>query len=129
MWNHMHFYIPGSIAGIILFQTAIIAPVMFKNLDIKDFGRVIRLVWPKFFLIIAILGALSLASTYNESGSQYQMIIAGFTFVMSIICYLIIPATNEASDTGNQKKFDLLHKVSVYSTVLMLIGNIAYLFV
>ncbi len=52
-----------------------------------------------------------------------------FTCVASAICYLIIPATNRASDIGDKKKFDLLHKVSVYSTVLMLVGNIAYLFV
>ncbi len=125
----MHNYIPGTVSGIILFQTAIIAPVLFKNLDIKEFGKVIRLIWPKFFAIIAALGAGSIALTYAENGSNIQMGIAVFTCVVSAICYAIIPATNRASDTGNQKTFDLLHKVSVYSTVLMLIGNIAYLFV
>ena len=125
----MHNYIPGTVSGIILFQTAIIAPVLFKNLDIKEFGKVIRLIWPKFFAIIAALGAGSIALTYAENGSNIQMGIAGFTCLMSAICYAIIPATNRASDTGDQKTFDLLHKVSVYSTVLMLIGNIAYLFV
>ena len=125
----MHNYIPGTVSGIILFQTAIIAPVLFKNLDIKEFGKVIRLIWPKFFAIIAALGAGSIALTYAESGSNIQMGIAVFTCVVSAICYAIIPATNRASDTGDQKTFDLLHKVSVYSTVLMLIGNIAYLFV
>mgnify|MGYP005662403927 FL=1 len=125
----MHNYIPGTVSGIILFQTAIIAPVLFKNLDIKEFGKVIRLIWPKFFAIIATLGAGSIALTYAENGSNIQMGIAVFTCVVSAICYAIIPATNRASDTGDQKTFDLLHKVSVYSTVLMLIGNIAYLFV
>lgn len=125
----MHNYIPGTVSGIILFQTAIIAPVLFKNLDIKEFGKVIRLIWPKFFAIIAALGAGSIALTYAENGSNIQMGIAVFTCVVSAICYAIIPATNRASDTGDQKTFDLLHKVSVYSTVLMLIGNIAYLFV
>tara|TARA_B100001109_G_scaffold69487_1_gene56636 strand:- start:3821 stop:4198 length:378 start_codon:yes stop_codon:yes gene_type:complete len=125
----MHNYIPGTVSGIILFQTAIIAPVLFKNLDIKEFGKVIRLIWPKFFAIIAALGAGSIALTYAENGSNIQMGIAVFTCLMSAICYAIIPATNRASDTGDQKTFDILHKVSVYSTVLMLIGNIAYLFV
>ena len=124
----MHNYIPGTISGIILFQTAIVAPVLFKNLNIKEFAKVIRLMWPKFFAIVAVLGALSIGLTYAESGSTPQLMIAIFTCVTSAVCYAIIPATNRASDTGNQKKFDLLHKVSVYSTVLMLIGNIAYLF-
>ena len=125
----MHNYIPGTVSGIILFQTAIIAPVLFKNLDIKEFGKVIRLIWPKFFAIIAALGAGSIALTYAENGTNIQMGIAVFTCLVSAICYAIIPATNRASDTGDQKTFDILHKVSVYSTVLMLIGNIAYLFV
>ena len=125
----MHNYIPGTISGIILFQTAIIAPVLFKNLDINDFGKAIRLIWPKFFAIITLLAAVSIGLTYVEDGSMMQFGITVFTCVASAICYLIIPATNRASDIGDKKKFDILHKLSVYSTVLMLVGNIAYLFV
>jgi len=44
----MHFYIPGAIAGIIVFQVSIIAPTMFKKLKIEDFGTAIRSIWPKF---------------------------------------------------------------------------------
>ena len=125
----MNNYIPGTISGIILFQTAIIAPVLFRNLDINDFGKVIRIIWPKFFAIIAALAAVSIGLTYSEGGSTMQIGITVFTCISSAICYLIIPATNRASDIGDKKKFDLLHKVSVYSTVLMLIANIAYPFV
>ena len=125
----MNNYIPGTISGIILFQTAIIAPVLFRNLDINDFGKVIRIIWPKFFAIIAALAAVSIGLTYYEGGSRMQIGITVFTCIASAICYLIIPATNRASDIGDKKKFDLLHKVSVYSTVLMLIANIAYPFV
>ncbi|DAC55807.1 MAG TPA: DUF4149 domain-containing protein [Candidatus Poseidoniaceae archaeon] len=127
--SKMHNYIPGTISGIILFQTAIIAPVLFRNLDINDFGKVIRIIWPKFFAIIAALAAVSIGLTYSEGGSTFQFGITVFTCVAGAICYLIIPATNRASDIGDKKKFDLLHKVSVYSTVLMLIANIAYPFV
>ena len=125
----MNNYIPGTISGIILFQTAIIAPVLFRNLDINDFGKVIRIIWPKFFAIIAALAAVSIGLAYSESGSTIQIGITVFTCIASAICYLIIPATNRASDIGDKKKFDLLHKVSVYSTVLMLIANISYPFV
>ena len=103
--------------------------MLFRNLDINDFGKVIRIIWPKFFAIIAALAAVSIGLTYSEGGSTIQIGITVFTCIASAICYLIIPATNRASDIGDKKKFDLLHKVSVYSTVLMLIANIAYPFV
>ena len=62
----MHFYLPGSIAGIIIFQVAIIAPVMFKTLDIETFGKVIRKIWPKFFILLSILGLGSIAVSYTH---------------------------------------------------------------
>ena len=48
----MHYYFPGMIVGFILLQTAIVAPTLFKKLDIKDFGVVIRALWPKFFICL-----------------------------------------------------------------------------
>ena len=125
----MHFYLPGSIAGIIIFQVAIIAPILFKTLDIETFGRVIRKIWPKFFILIAILGLGSVAASYLETDSMYLLSISIFTFVACLLCYAIIPATNRASDNGDKKRFNILHKTSVYLTVAVLFLNIAYLFV
>ena len=124
----MHFYLPGSIAGIIIFQVAIIAPVMFKTLDIETFGRVIRKIWPKFFILLSVLGLGSIAASYLETDSMYLLSIAIFTFIACFLCYAIIPATNRASDNGDKKRFNVLHKTSVYLTVAVLLTNIAYLF-
>ena len=124
----MHFYLPGSIAGIIIFQVAIIAPVMFKTLDIETFGKVIRKIWPKFFILLSILGLGSIAASYLETDSMYLLSISIFTFVASLLCYAIIPATNRASDNGDKKRFNVLHKASVYLTVAVLLLNIVYLF-
>ena len=124
----MHFYLPGSIAGIIIFQVAIIAPVMFKTLDIETFGRVIRKIWPKFFMLLSALGLGSIAASYLETNSMYLLSISIFTFVACLLCYAIIPATNRASDNGDKKRFNVLHKTSVYLTVAVLLSNIVYLF-
>ena len=126
----MHFYFPGMIVGIIVLQTSMVAPTLFKNLKIEDFGRVIRLLWPKFFFFIAVLGAATLATLYlGDEGSTVHYVIAGATTLFAIVCYAIIPATNRATDEGNQKLFNVLHKMSVYLTVAMLLLNIAYPFV
>ena len=124
----MHFYLPGSIAGIIIFQVAIIAPVLSKTLDIETFGKVIRKIWPKFFILLSVLGLGSIAASYLETNSMYLLSISIFTFVACFLCYAIIPATNRASDNGDKKRFNLLHKTSVYLTVAVLLLNIVYLF-
>lgn len=124
----MHFYLPGSIAGIIIFQVAIIAPVLFKTLDLETFGKVIRKIWPKFFILLSVLGLGSIAASYLETDSMYLLSISIFTFIACFLCYAIIPATNRASDNGDKKRFNVLHKTSVYLTVAVLLLNIVYLF-
>tara|TARA_Y100001933_G_C18959201_1_gene547355 strand:+ start:651 stop:1010 length:360 start_codon:yes stop_codon:yes gene_type:complete len=116
--------------GLILLQTAIVAPSLFRNLNIDDFGRAIRDLWPKFFLALIVIGLLSSASSYLEDDSNTLHYYIGLTTVfLSVICYLIIPATNRATDEGNQKKFSILHRISVTSTFVILIINISFLFV
>tara|TARA_A100001388_G_scaffold269459_1_gene245780 strand:+ start:974 stop:1126 length:153 start_codon:yes stop_codon:yes gene_type:complete len=48
---------------------------------------------------------------------------------MAFLCYVIIPSTNSATDEGNQKKFKKLHFISVLSTMIILLLNIATFFV
>ncbi len=125
----MHYYFPGMIVGFILLQTAIIAPTLFKKLDIKDFGTVIRALWPKFFLCLTVFGVASVVVLYFHSDpSIFHYSISASTAIFAFICYAIIPATNRASDEGNKKTFNILHKISVYLTVIILISNIAFLF-
>tara|TARA_B100000767_G_scaffold262326_1_gene274873 strand:+ start:1805 stop:2185 length:381 start_codon:yes stop_codon:yes gene_type:complete len=125
----MHFYFPGMIVGFILLQTAIIAPTLFKKLDIKNFGTVIRSLWPKFFLCLSLAGAATLAALYShDDPSNIHYAIAGLTTAFALICYAIIPATNRATDEGDKRMFNILHKLSVYLTVIMLLINIGYLF-
>ena len=117
------------IVGIILLQTSIVAPTLFKGLTIEDFGKVIR------SLLAEILSSARRVwwchpdgALPRRHGSVGQYTIAGATTVFAIVCYVIIPATNRATDEGNQKLFNTLHRISVSLTVVMLLLNIAYLF-
>ena len=125
----MDAYFPGMIVGIILLQTSIVAPTLFKGRTIEDFGKVIRSLWPKFFLLLVVFGGATLTVLYlGGHGSVARYPIAGATTVFAIVCYVIIPATNRATDEGNQKLFNTLHRISVSLTVVMLLLNIAYPF-
>ena len=104
----MYDFFPGLIVGAIILQVAIIAPSMFRTLDLEHFGKAIRAIWPKFFAMIAILGALSTAAVYlNDNNSLYHLFISITTTILATICYAIIPATNKATDEGDQKTFNI----------------------
>ena len=125
----MHFYFPGAIVGIIILQVSIIAPTLFRTLEMEEFGKAIRKIWPKFFILVTSIATIGLVSMLvTGDGNNIHLGIAGFTAVSASFCYAIIPATNRATDEGNKKKFDILHKLSVWLTVAMLLTNIAFLF-
>ena len=124
----MHYYFPGMIVGFILLQTAIIAPTLSKKLENKDFSVVIRALWPKFFLCLSVLGISTIITLYfHTNPSTFHYTIAVVTAILASIYYAIIPATKRASDEGNQKVFKILHKMSIYLTVSILILNVGFL--
>ena len=130
MLLNLEVIISGAICGIILLQTSVIAPSVFKYLDQNQTRDLLRAIFPKFFLYIIFLGTLSLIiSLVNQIKIDGQIIIGTITVMLSLLCYLIIPATNEAKDKNNQKRFKLLHKVSVISTVIILVTNLSSVFV
>ena len=125
----MYNFFPGLIVGAIILQVAIVAPSMFRTLNLDDFGKAIRVIWPKFFAMIAFFGVLSLITIYLEGDlSVYHLAIAITSVILASICYAIIPATNRATDTGDHKTFKILHRISVSFTVILLILNIAFPF-
>lgn len=125
----MYNFFPGLIVGAIILQVAIIAPSMFRTLDMDNFGKAIRAIWPKFFAMIAVLGALSFAVVYlNGELSIYHSVIAILSVILASICYAIIPATNRATDNGDHKTFKILHRISVSFTIILLVINIAFPF-
>ena len=129
MIPHLESITSGIICGIILLQTSIIAPTVFKYLDQKQTRDLLRAIFPKFFLFIFILGLFSLiVGLLNDLNLDIQIIISLITVILSILCYLIIPATNIAKDSNDRKRFELLHKVSVVFTVIILISNFSWIF-
>ena len=125
----MYNFFPGLIVGAIILQVAIVAPSMFRTLDMENFGKAIRAIWPKFFAMVAVLGVLSFAVVYiNGELSIYHSVIAILSVILASICYAIIPATNRATDNGDHKTFKILHRISVSFTIILLVLNVAFPF-
>ena len=122
--------ISGIICGMILFQSAVVAPVVFKSLDGEQAKVFLRSLFPKLFIICAVLGALSLLQSVfwgEPSTSSYGVTL--MTIIAMGVCYAIVPATNRARDDGNQKRFAQLHRVSVYLTMSVLLVNLGWIYV
>ena len=129
MLYYIESIISGIICGIILLQTSLIAPIIFKYLNQSQTRDLLRAIFPKFFLFIFFLGLTSLAiGLINDLYFDIQLVISSLTIVLSLMCYLIIPSTNAAKDNNDQKRFKILHKTSVLSTIIILITNFSWIF-
>lgn len=130
MLINLEFIISGIICGVILLQTSVVAPSVFKYLSQNQTRDLLRAIFPKFFLFILFLGFISLLIGLVINPSyNIQLIVSTLTIILSLLCYLIIPATNNAKDNSNQERFKTLHRISVISTIIILITNFSWIFI
>ena len=122
-------FISGIIFGIIFFQSFISAPLIFKHIDKRNSSVYIRKVFPRIFLIIPLLSIISLVVSYFQLKfcSTELLIVCLTSIFFPLICYLLIPSTNRATDSGNSKKFKMLHTVSVLLTFIVFLINIYWI--
>jgi hypothetical protein len=123
MLTNVPVLLSGLSAGVILFQTAIIAPTVLRGLGTDHAGPFLRKVFPKFFVMLAIIGIIN-TSISAASGLSDHVWIGLTTFVLASVSYLLIPMTNRHRDEGNESSFKRLHRASVLMTVGMLIINL-----
>ena len=117
----------GLICGVILFQTAIIAPSIFKVLSPDNAGPFLRTIFPKLFMFVAVLSLVGFVLSFISSNTTGLIVFFGSLLFM-LICYYIVPMTNRARDTGNDNAFKRLHTVSVVLTMIVLLSNLLWVF-
>ena len=129
-WESSYYIIcSGIISGIILFQSSVIAPTVFKTLGPDDTSIFLRKIFPKMFSNIFAFGLLSLLlALKNNQINTIQIYISVYTVLGSALCYSIIPATNKATDEKKIKRFKILHTVSVVVTLSILFVNVFWIF-
>ena len=121
--------ISGISAGIILFQSFIVASSIFKVLPEDNAGILLRNLFPKFFQFLAALALAALTIGLVYGLEFFPLIFMQLVnFIFFVVCYSLIPATNRARDEDNKKRFGILHTVSVLLTLLALIINLSLVF-
>ena len=121
MFENLNSLLSGIIVGMIILQSTIIAPTIFTTLEQDNAGKLIRNIFPKLFKFIAFLSLIMVINSFVVETSPSLKIIYFATFLLMTINFLIIPATNKSRDEGNDKKFKLLHTISVLTTMLILL--------
>ena len=116
----------GVVVGVIILQTVVFAPTIFTTIDAAPAGKLLRALFPKFFRLLMIMGALTLVALwFDEEASVAQYVMAGLTVLLPLTCALLVPATNRATDEGAKQRFKMLHTISVLLTLAVLGANIA----
>ena len=127
MLVNLQILISGLICGVILFQTAIIAPSIFKVLSPDNAGPFLRTIFPKLFMFVAVLSGVGFVLSFISSNNTGLVVFFGSLLFM-LICYYIVPMTNRARDAGNDNAFKRLHTVSVVLTMIVLLSNLLWAF-
>ena len=116
----------GVIIAIVLYQSLLIAPSINKLLSAQDASIYLRYVWPKFFIIIGAISLISWILILNFSPDQNTAkIISIISFILMIICYVLIPYMNSAKDSANDSFFIFLHATSMILTLVTLLINLS----
>ena len=114
----------GIIIGVIIFQSFFVAPIIFSSIEESQARIFIRKIFPKLFIFLTLLGFIMIVSNLllrKPNNLEYLSLI---NFLLPLICYLIIPATNNATDNKDERKFKILHTVSVLLTLVILLSNL-----
>ena len=116
----------GIISGMILFQTAVVASVVFTTLDSENASKFLRKIFPRFFLIIFFSGVVGLLISFLYN-NIHGYTVYGITSLAMIISYLVVPATNKARDENKSTTFRRLHTVTVVLTLFTLLANLSWI--
>ena len=117
----------GASLGIIVFQSAVLAPLVFSQLKDGSSGPFLRALFPRFFLILAGLNLATALSSYFGDFSR-GAILGCIALALASVAYALIPGTNRARDEGRTAAFKRLHLASVLLTLGIGVSNLLILF-
>lgn len=122
----------GTMIGKIVFQSFVVAPTVFGSLDEPSARLFLRDVFPRFYRLGLGCGAVMLAGLIVVGlASQWTGALLALTsltlamLALEAISLRIVPTINAARDAGDLRRFDILHRLSVALTVIVLALGIA----
>jgi len=120
------------LSGSMTFFSVVIAPVVFIELDAPTAGRLIRGIFPWYYLVIVILSLF--ATIALAAPRPVDAAVMGFIGLAAILSrQLLMPRINRYRDlmlsgtVGAETTFNRLHRLSVWINLVQLIGVLTVL--
>ena len=80
--------LPGIIIGVILFQTIVVAPTVFKSLGAELASPFLRAIFPRLFLFVALCGFAScIERFFSNHELSFGLLSALVTVIFMLICF------------------------------------------
>lgn len=126
----------GTWVGAIIFQSSVVAPAVFGDLDSEAARRFLRTLFPRLFRLGLICGGVTLACIAfiamlsGWSDALYTLgAAASLMLVLESVSLWMVPRINTARDQGEAgiARFNRLHRISVALTVVILVVGIIVL--
>ncbi|MDA9181307.1 DUF4149 domain-containing protein [Gammaproteobacteria bacterium] len=117
--------IPSLVLGSMLFFSIAIAPKIFTVLPNEEAGKFVRSIFPTYYMyngLQYLLLTILLFYTGQNGNILYLSCLILLFFILSN--YILMPQINKSRDIDNQKKFKLLHFLSVVINFLIIISSI-----
>ena len=114
--------------GMMTFQL-LFAPLIFIKLENTTARSFIRGFFPFYYLYFAILCLIGCVFTVYLNAYVSLLILAGCLIGFVFSRQALMPKANDATDAGNKKRFNYMHRLTVLINTLQLIavGFLIYL--
>jgi hypothetical protein len=116
------------IIGVIFTHLILTTPTVFRTLDSESVSKFLRVIFPRYYLLLLILSLPVLLILYFQDSSSHYWLAVNVSF-HAALGFLCIPLTNAAKDRGWDRVFSFTHGLSVYCTVVILILSIIQFFI
>ena len=112
-------------AGIIVFFSGIVTPIVFKTLRPEHASKYLRVFFPRLYITLFATTIVAALVTDDQT-TKFILIVVAALFLLSL--WPITPAINKATDSSEHLKFKVLHTLSIIILMGQLVAFIFLLF-
>ena len=115
-------YLTAIILGAMIFFSFVVAPTTFKLLDEENSKKFIRGIFPFYYLLnLTFSFVASILFFLNQNLSTDFLLMVTVSVLFAISNFILMPLINKFRDNNEDKKFKILHFISVIINFIQLI--------
>ena len=115
-------YLTSAILGIMFFFSFVVAPVTFTTLNEENARKFIRKIFPYYYNVnLGISILVTLIFVFIGTFHLDFFLILSVALLFALSNYVLMPLINKYRDNNQDKKFKLLHFISVVINFLQMV--------